>query len=123
MRDGQIPPVCCYNPKSRWYTCFNALSEGGTLDEAACWAHARRKFYDLHAARPTPLTTEALRRIAELYVIEAEICGKPPDERRQVQQAHSRPLLDDMEHWLRPTLDTLSREFDTGPAILYALKL
>jgi len=91
--------------------------------EAACWAHARRKFHDLHAARPTALTTEALRRIAELYVIEAEIRGKPPDERRQVRQARSRPLLDELEHWLRTTLDTLSRKSDTAAAILYALKL
>jgi len=42
-------------------------------------------FHDLHAARATPLTTEALRRIAELYVVESEIRGKPPDERRQVR--------------------------------------
>jgi len=105
------------------YAGFNALFEDGTIHEAACWAHARRKFHDLHAARPTPLTTEALRRIAELYVIEAEIRGKPPDERRQVRQARSRPLLDDLERWLRTTLDTLSRKSDTAAAILYALKL
>ena len=105
------------------YAGFNALFEDGTVREAACWAHARRKFHDLHAARPTPLTTEALRRIAELYVIEAEIRGKPPDERRQARQSRARPLLDDMERWLRVTLDTLSRKSDTTAAILYALKL
>src|SRR5476649_2943730 len=91
------------------YAGFNALFEDGTIREAACWAHARRKFHDLHAARATPLTTEALRRIAELYVIEAEIRGKPPDERRLVRQARALPLLDDLERWLRTTLDTLSR--------------
>jgi hypothetical protein len=69
------------------------------------------------------LTTEALRRIAELYVIEAEIRGKPPDQRRQARQASSRPLIDDLERWLRATLDTLSRKSDTAAAILYALKL
>jgi transposase len=51
------------------YAGFNALFKDGTIQEAACWAHARRKFHDLHAARATPLITEALRRIAELYVI------------------------------------------------------
>jgi hypothetical protein len=56
-------------------------------------------------------------------VIEAEIRGKPLDERRQVRQARSRPLLDDMERWLRTTLETLSRKSDTAAAILYALKL
>lgn len=39
------------------YAGFNALFDDDTIREAACWAHARRKFYDLHAARPTPLTT------------------------------------------------------------------
>ena len=73
--------------------------------------------------RATPLTTEALPRIAEFYVIEAEIRGNPPDERRQVRQARSRPLLDGLERWLRITLDTLSRKSDTAAAILYALKL
>jgi transposase len=55
------------------YAGFNALFLTGAIQEAACWAHARRKFYDLHVARPSAVTTEALQRIAELYVIEAEI--------------------------------------------------
>jgi transposase len=56
---------------------FNALFVDGTVREAACWAHVRRKFYDLHEARPSALTTEALRRIGELYVIETEIRACP----------------------------------------------
>ena len=59
---------------------FNVLFDDGTVYEAACWAHARRKFFDLHEARPSALTAEAPRRIAKLYVIEAEIRGKPPHE-------------------------------------------
>jgi hypothetical protein len=105
------------------YACFNALYEGGTIDEAACLAHARRKFHDLHVARPSPLTTEALRRIAELYLIEAEIRGKPPNERRSVRHARARPLLNDLEQWLRAALEKLSRKSDTSAAILYALNL
>ena len=105
------------------YAGFNALYVDGTLQEAACWAHARRKFHDLHAARPSAITTEALRRIAELYVIEAEIRGKPPHERQQVRQQRSRPLLDDFGSWLRATLEKLSRKSDTAAAILYALNL
>ena len=57
------------------YASFDTIFEDVTVREAAYWAHARRKFHDLHAARPTPLTIEALRRIAELYLIEAEILG------------------------------------------------
>jgi transposase len=105
------------------YAGFNALFDDGTIQEAACWAHARRKFYDLHEARPSALTTEALRRIAELYVIEAEIRGKPPHERRLVRQAKAKPLLEDLERWLRATLDKLSRKSDTSAAIMYALNL
>lgn len=105
------------------YAGFNALYVDGTIQEAACWAHARRKFYDLHAARPSAITTEALRRIAELYVIEAEIRGKPPHERQLVRQSRARPLLDDLDHWLRATLEKLSRKSDTAAAIQYALNL
>ena len=105
------------------YAGFNALYENGDIHEAACWAHARRKFHDLHAARPSPLTTEALRRIAELYLIEAEIRGKPPDQRKSVRQTASRPLLDELERWLRTSLEKLSRKSDTAAAILYALNL
>lgn len=89
----------------------------------ACWAHARRKFYDLHEARPSALTTEALRRIGELYAIEAEIRGKPPDERRQARQTRAKPLIGDLEHWLRGMLGKLSRKSDTSAAIMCALNL
>ena len=105
------------------YAGFNALYVDGTIQEAACWAHAHRKFRDLHAARPSAITTEALRRIAELYVIEAEIRGKPPNEGQLVRQQRSRPLLDDFGSWLRATLEKLSRKSDTAAAIQYALNL
>lgn len=68
-------------------------------------------------------TPETLRRIAELYLIEADIRGKPPDERLSVRQARARPLLDDLEQWLRAALEKLSRKSDTSAAILYALNL
>ena len=105
------------------YAGFNAVYETGLVVEAACWAHARRKFYDLHAARPTALSTEALRRIGELYAIEESIRGKPPDERRAARLRQAKPLLDDLQRWLQTTLATLSRKSDTAAAILYALKL
>lgn len=105
------------------YAGFNALYQDGAIQEAACWAHARRKFYDLHEARPSPLTTEALRRIGELYLIEAEIKGKPPHERQRERNSRAKPLITDLERWLRSTLETLSRKSDTAAAILYALNL
>ncbi|RSZ55073.1 IS66 family transposase [Massilia atriviolacea] len=105
------------------YAGFNALYADGTIQEAACWAHARRKFYDLHVARPSPLTEEALRRISELYLIEADIRGKPPHERQLARQSMSRPLIDALERWLRASMEKLSRKSDTSAAIQYALNL
>lgn len=93
------------------------------IHEAACWVHACRKFYDLHAARPSPLTTEALRRIAELYVTEAAIRGKPPDERKAVRQEQARTLVDELGLWLQSAQGKLSRKSNTATAIKYVLSL
>ncbi len=84
-------------------------------------AHARRKFHDLYLARRNDVNTEALRRIGELYAIEADIRGKPPDERRRVRQERARPLLEAFEIWLRSTLSKVSSKSDTAKAIGYAL--
>ncbi len=103
------------------YAGFNALYQTGRIQEAACWAHARRKFYDLHVARPSALTTEALRRIGELYAIETTVRGKPPDERRRIRQQQAKPLLADFEAWLKASMTRLSAKSETTAAILYAL--
>jgi hypothetical protein len=103
------------------YGGYRAIYETGRVTEAACWAHARRQFYELHAARPNALNTEALERVGALYRIEETIRGKPPDERRAHRQEHARPLLDRFHAWLTTTLETLSRKSDTSQAILYAL--
>ena len=59
---------------------------------AACWAHARRKFYEFHQATRSPIAAEALRRIAELYAIEKEIRGRSAMERQGTRDSRSRPL-------------------------------
>ena len=102
---------------------FNTRFNRGDIIEAACWAHARRKLYDLHEARLSTVTTAALNRIGALYHIEAEIRGKPPNERQQLRQQKSLPLINDFEQWLRATLLKLSRKSDTTAAIMYALSL
>lgn len=99
---------------------FQQLYEGGSIQEVACWAHARRKFHEIHIAHPSPTTTEAIERIAMLYAIEAEIRGSTPEIRRVVRQARARPLLDNMLSWLEATLVKLSRKSDTAAAIRYA---
>jgi transposase len=103
------------------YGGYQAIYETGRVTEAACWAHARRQFYELHAARPNALNTGALERIGALYQVEELIRGKPPDERRAYRQEHARPLLDQLHAWLTATLERLSRKSDTSRAILYAL--
>jgi transposase len=100
---------------------YDKVFADGHIREAACMAHARRKIHDLHVRKATPTTTEALRRIGELYAIEAQIRGQPPDERKRIRQAQSRPLLDSLEVWLRERLLTLSTQSDTTKAINYML--
>ncbi|RKP43488.1 IS66 family transposase [Pararobbsia silviterrae] len=103
------------------YGGYQAIYETGRVAEAACWAHARRQFYELYVARPNALNTEALKRIGELYEIEEAIRGKSPDERRAYRQERAKPLLDQLHTWLTATLETLSKKSDTSRAVLYAL--
>jgi len=103
------------------YAGFNALFESGKIAEAACWAHVRRKFYDVHAADGSPLAKEALDRIGMLYGIEDEVRGKPPDDRRRVRQERSKPLLASLHDWLIATKAKLSPKSELAAAIRYAL--
>jgi hypothetical protein len=103
------------------YAGFNPLYESGRIQEAACWAHVRRKFYDLMQAHHSPIATAAVQRIAALYEIENEIRGRSPDERRAVRSQRSRPLLDSMREWLEASLSKLSKKSDTSVAVRYAL--
>ena len=103
------------------YAGFDQIYEAGRIQEAACWAHVRRKFYDLVVAHKSPVAQEALRRIGELYAVEADIRGTQPAERRQVRNERSRPLLKSLKQWLEETLLKLSRKSDTALAVRYAL--
>ncbi len=103
------------------YAGFDQIYEAGRIQEAACWAHVRRKFYDLVVAHKSPVAQEALERIAGLYAIEKEIRGRPPEERRNVRKERSRPLLESLKRWLEETLGKLSRKSDTALAVRYAL--
>jgi len=105
------------------YAGFNGLYDRPEhpLIEAACWAHARRKFFDLHAARASPTTAEALARIGELYAIEDEIRGKPPDQRREVRQARAGPALDALHVWLHEQLSKIAKKSEFALAIRYSL--
>ena len=103
------------------YAGFQQLYESGAIVEVACWAHTRRKFHEIHIAHASPITAQAIERIAALYAIEAEIRGSTPEIRKTIRQARARPLLDGMKTWLEATLAKLSAKSDTAAAIRYAL--
>jgi hypothetical protein len=102
------------------YAGYAGLYDRG-VTEAACWAHARRKFFDVHAETQSPLAAEALRRIAALYQIEASIRGQPPDERLAVRQARAAPLFGELRSWLENSLGRISGKSSLAGAIRYTL--
>jgi hypothetical protein len=106
------------------YSGFGGLvtgvaDQGPTL--AFCWAHTRRKFYDVHVATNSPLAHEALQRIGALYAIEADIRGQAAEQRQQVRQQRSRPLVEALHAWLTGLLGQLSGRSSLAQAIRYAL--
>src|SRR5437764_169163 len=108
------------------YAGFNQLYETarkpGPIIEAACWAHARRKFFDLARLQKAPIAIEAVARIDALFAIEREINGLSAGQRRAVRNERSRPLVAELESWLRQQRAKLSRKSETAKAIDYSLK-
>src|ERR1035441_2981522 len=103
------------------YAGFTPLYEDGRILEAACWAHARRKHYDLYAADRSPIAAEAIRRIGLLYAIEREIRGCTPEVRTAVGRDRPAPVLDAMHAWLNTPLPNVSAKSPLAGAIHYTL--
>jgi len=103
------------------YGGYRPLAERGEVRLAFCWAHLRRPFYELAAAGPAPIAGEMLERIKALYAIEADLRGRPAQDRAAARQARTSPLLTTMEAWLRATLQTVSQKGKLAEAIRYAL--
>jgi transposase len=109
------------------YAGFNTLfaadpaTNTPRLTEVACWAHARRKLYEVHEATASPLAREALERIAELFVIEQQINGRAPPERLAARQRDAVPLLAGLEAFLNQALSQISGKSTLAQAIRYAL--
>ncbi len=93
----------------------------GPITEVACWAHARRKFFDLARLQKAPIAIEAVKRIDALFEIERTVNGQPSAERRRVRQAQSRPLIVELEAWFAEQRAKLSAKADLAKAIAYAL--
>jgi transposase len=108
------------------YAGFNRLYEHsrkpGPIIEAACWAHARRKFFDLVRINQAPIAAEAVKRIDALFAIEREINGLTPDQRVITRNERSRALIIELETWLREQRSRLSKNSETAKAIDYSLK-
>jgi transposase len=105
---------------------FNRLYEPGRkprpIVEAGCWAHARRKFFELAELKKVPIALEAVQRIDALFAIEREINGQSPERRLTVRAEGSKPLIVALEAWLRQQRQRLSAKSDVAGAIDYALK-
>jgi len=108
------------------FSGFNRLytpgRKPGPIIEAACWAHGRRKLFELADLRRAPMAIEAVKRIDALFEIEREINGLAPEKRSKIRAARSRPLVADLETWLRANRARLSSKSAMANAIDYMLK-
>jgi transposase len=109
------------------YSGFNTLYRPDPLTgharlvEVACWAHARRKLYEVHAATKSPAAEELLERIGELFAVEDGIRGRPPHERQAARVERSAPLLARMKTRFEETLARISRKSALAEALRYSL--
>lgn len=107
------------------YAAYGKLADpkrvGGPVTLAFCWAHWRRQWFDIAKSPPAPIAAQVLKRIAELYRIEAEIRGGSADERRVARQQKTRPLVAALKASLEKTLVQLAVGSPIAQAIRYGL--
>ena len=96
------------------YAGYNGLAsrsrEGGPVCLAHCWAHARRKLFDIFKKDGSPIAEEGLRWIGLLYDVEREISGHSADERLSIRKNRSQTILNDFHAWLKAQRDRVSRK-------------
>jgi transposase len=124
--DGTMQTRVAVRQCLRWmhadgYSGFNELFRSGGVREVACLAHIRRRFVDVFQSEGSLIAEEAIQRIAGLYAVEKDGRGRPPDERVRLRQARAKPILDDLEAWLRAQLPRISGKSELAKAIRYAL--
>ncbi len=102
------------------YAAYKMLDQK-RITLAFCWAHVRRKFFDIAKTGPAPIADEALTRIAELYAIDKTIRGSNPEERVAVRQDESKPKVTVLKAWLEARLGEVSGKSRMAEAIRYAL--
>ena len=103
------------------YAGFEQIADKGDVVLAACWAHARRKLYEIAKADGSPVAEEALQRIAAIYAVETRIRGQAPTIRLARRRETSRPLVEALHIWLKTQLARLPQSGKLANAICYAL--
>jgi len=115
---------------------YVAGRQPGPILEAGCFAHARRKFFELADVEGTarkksrgekapviyPITLEAVQKLDALFAIERDINGKNPAERLAAREERSAPLMAELQEWLNAQLARVSRNHDVAKAINYMLR-
>jgi len=103
------------------FTGYKAGFEQG-ITEIACWAHARRKFYDLVDTQKSQIAEQAVNYIGQLYQIEAECQTFPAREKQLIRQTHSKPIVDVLHQWLLGQRQRVPKGSPIFKAIHYTLK-
>lgn len=92
------------------------------VTEIGCMAHARRKFFELHATNKSTLAEQALRYIQLLYEIESEVRDLEPDLRRRIRQERAVPVMDMLHAWMIAQRDLVPEGSAISRALDYSLK-
>jgi transposase len=92
------------------------------VEEISCWAHARRRFFDIYAALKSPIAKEAIERINALYQIERHVRGRSPEQRHAARQQYAVPLLNALHAWMIDSLSELDSSSKLVEAFNYSLK-
>jgi hypothetical protein len=94
----------------------------GRVTEVGCWAHARRKFFELHAANRSQIAAQALQLIGRMYDIERQIEGSDALERWRIRQEQSQGVIEELHHWLHTHRAKVPEGSATAKAIDYSLR-
>lgn len=111
------------------YGGYGQLYGDGRISEAGCWAHARRKFFELadmriakDLAHIQPMAAAAVRRIDVVMAVDREINGSTAHQRQSLRQKHSAQLVAGLATWMEEERKKLSRHSPTAKAMDYMLK-
>lgn len=104
------------------YAGYKSLLQSTPMRELGCWAHARRKFFELHEANQSVVAAEALTRIGALYEIERAATALTATERHVLRQEQARPKVDELFAWLTALRPTVNSGAAAAKAIDYLLR-